>query len=52
MPATKINGISIGDGSPGPIFRRLLAAWSELVGLDIEQQIIHGAKRRKAELPG
>ena len=48
MPVTKINGIPIGNGSPGPVFRRLLAAWSELVGLDIEQQIIDGAKRRSA----
>jgi branched-chain amino acid aminotransferase len=47
MPVTKINGIPIADARPGPIFRRLLTAWSELVGLDIEQQIIDGAKRRQ-----
>jgi branched-chain amino acid aminotransferase len=35
MPVTKINGSSIADGKPGPIFRRLIDAWSELVGLDI-----------------
>ncbi len=39
MPVAKINGVSIGDGKPGPIFKRLLAAWSEEVGLDIEKQI-------------
>jgi branched-chain amino acid aminotransferase len=35
MPVTKINGASIADGKPGPIFRGLIEAWSELVGLDI-----------------
>lgn len=43
MPVTKINGTTIGDGKPGPIFRRLLTAWSALVGVDIEQQILKGA---------
>ena len=40
MPVTRINGAPIGDGKPGPIFRRLIRAWSELVGLDIEAQIL------------
>jgi branched-chain amino acid aminotransferase len=39
MPVTKINGQIIGDGKAGPVYRRLLQAWSQLVGLDIEQQI-------------
>ena len=38
LPVTRINGVTIADGQPGPIFRRLLAAWSELVGLDIAGQ--------------
>lgn len=46
MPATKLNGQAIGDGRPGPMFRRLLTAWSEVVGLDIEKQIHDGARRR------
>jgi branched-chain amino acid aminotransferase len=46
MPVTKINGIPIGDGKPGPIFRRLLDAWSKLVGVDIERQILDGAGRK------
>jgi branched-chain amino acid aminotransferase len=46
MPVTRINGLPIGDGRPGPMFRRLLAAWSEAVGLDIERQILEGASRR------
>ncbi|MFO0888025.1 MAG: aminotransferase class IV [Isosphaeraceae bacterium] len=40
MPVTRINGSAVGDGKPGPIFRRLIRAWSEQVGLDIEAQIL------------
>jgi len=46
MPVTKLNGLSIGDGRPGPVWRRLMIAWSDLVGLDIERQIREGARRR------
>jgi branched-chain amino acid aminotransferase len=38
MPATKFNGLQVGDGTVGPITKRLLAAWSELVGVDIVAQ--------------
>ena len=38
LPCTKLNGIMIGDGRPGPVFRRLLGAWSEEVGVDIVAQ--------------
>jgi branched-chain amino acid aminotransferase len=48
MPVTKINGLPIGDGKPGPVLKRLLEAWSQLVGLDIPRQIAEGAKRRTA----
>jgi branched-subunit amino acid aminotransferase/4-amino-4-deoxychorismate lyase len=48
LPVTKINGVAIGDGRPGPVWRRLLAAWSELVGVDIERQIRDVAARRLA----
>ena len=40
MPATKFNGLPVGDGAVGPITGRLLAAWSKLVGLDIVQQAL------------
>ena len=43
LPATRINGIGIGDGRPGPILQRLMNAWSETVGLDIRQQILAAA---------
>lgn len=38
MPATKFNGLPIGDGSVGAITQQLLAAWSERVGMDIVAQ--------------
>lgn len=42
MPVTKINKKSIGEGQPGPVFKRIIAAWSELVGLDVERQVLAG----------
>lgn len=38
LPCTKINGLLIGDGKPGPMFKRLLDAWSNDVGVDILAQ--------------
>jgi branched-chain amino acid aminotransferase len=48
MPVTRINGVPIGDGKPGPVVKRLLAAWGEEVGVDIAAQIQDGARRRTA----
>ena len=42
-PVTKINGVTIGNGQPGQTYRRLMSAWSELVGLDVVEQFL---KRR------
>src|SRR5262245_14339405 len=38
MPATRFNGLPIGDGQVGSVAKRLLAAWSERVGVDIVAQ--------------
>jgi branched-chain amino acid aminotransferase len=38
LPVTKINGLTIGDGEMGPIFRQLIDAWGEEVGVDIIAQ--------------
>ena len=38
LPVVRQNGHAVGPGAPGPIFRRLLQAWSELVGIDIADQ--------------
>ena len=34
-PVVRINGVPIGDGQPGPMWRRVLDRWSEIVGKDI-----------------
>jgi branched-chain amino acid aminotransferase len=38
LPVTKFNGQAIGSGRPGKVFSDLLAAWSEMVGVDIAAQ--------------
>ena len=38
LPVTRFNGHDIADGTPGPIFRRLLAEWSARVGIEIAAQ--------------
>jgi len=38
-PATRINGLPIGDGTRGPLFKRIAEAWSEQIGFDILEQI-------------
>ena len=45
LPATAFNGRDVGVGRPGPMFRAILAAWSDLVGLDIAAQA-HRHRRR------
>jgi len=40
-PCTKINGTPIGSGRPGPLWRQVLAAWSRLVGVEIDNQIVN-----------
>ena len=34
LPVTRFNFRPVGDGKPEPIYRRLLKAWSEEVGVD------------------
>ena len=38
MPATRFNGLAVGNGEVGAVTRQLLSAWSELVGVDIAKQ--------------
>lgn len=38
LPVTRFDGKPVGSGRPGPIFARLLAAWSDAVGVDIAAQ--------------
>lgn len=43
LPATRFDGRPVGSGTPGPVFHRLLAAWSEAAGIDIAGQARHHA---------
>jgi branched-subunit amino acid aminotransferase/4-amino-4-deoxychorismate lyase len=38
LAATRVNDSTIGAGTPGQMFRTLLAGWNELAGLDIAEQ--------------
>ena len=38
LPITQVDRRQIGDGKPGPIMQRILAAWSEAVGVSIVEQ--------------
>jgi branched-chain amino acid aminotransferase len=42
---TRFNGRAVADGQPGEIARQLRAAWSRMVGLDIEAQARQFARR-------
>ncbi|MGI9177189.1 MAG: aminotransferase class IV [Pirellulales bacterium] len=49
LPATRFDGFPVGDGTPGPVFRAILAAWSRLVSLDIVSQArVEAARMRSA----
>lgn len=39
-PVTRVNGLEIGGGKAGPVFERILAQWSEEVGVDIRGQVV------------
>lgn len=43
LPVASCDGQPIGSGQPGPMFKQFLAAWSDLVGLDIQAQATHRA---------
>jgi branched-subunit amino acid aminotransferase/4-amino-4-deoxychorismate lyase len=45
LPVTRLNGVAVGDGRPGPVSRRLLEAWGRVVGMDIERQIVERGAR-------
>jgi branched-subunit amino acid aminotransferase/4-amino-4-deoxychorismate lyase len=48
MPVASVNGEAIGDSPPGPVYRKLIAAWNAMVGLDIIEQIQQGATDRQS----
>jgi branched-subunit amino acid aminotransferase/4-amino-4-deoxychorismate lyase len=46
LPVAQCDGKPIGAGTPGPIFQRLLTAWSEMVGVDVAAQARRFATRQ------
>jgi branched-chain amino acid aminotransferase len=40
MPVRSVNGKTLGESCPGPVYRKLIEAWNDLVGLDIIGEII------------
>jgi branched-subunit amino acid aminotransferase/4-amino-4-deoxychorismate lyase len=45
LPVVQLDDAPIGDGRPGPLYRRLLEWWSGDVGVDIAAQAKRFAKR-------
>ncbi len=45
LPITRFASRPIGDGLPGPNYRKILSAWNELVGLDVAAQAVRFADR-------
>jgi branched-chain amino acid aminotransferase len=51
LPAVRFNFQPVGPGKPGPIYKALLAAWSEEVGVDIAGQAREYAERLETWRP-
>jgi branched-subunit amino acid aminotransferase/4-amino-4-deoxychorismate lyase len=45
LPIVQCNGQPIGRGQAGPVYRQLLAAWNDLVGVDVADQARRFASR-------
>ncbi len=46
LPVVRLNGRPIGSGRPGKLFHRLIAAWSDMVGIDIVAQAERFSSRK------
>lgn len=51
LPVTRLQAQPVGDGKPGPIYQKLLQAWSQEVGVDIVAQAEQFAHRKPAADP-
>ena len=51
VPVTRFDFQPVGDGRPGPVYRRLLEAWSREVGVDILGQARHFAQAGRGWVP-
>jgi branched-chain amino acid aminotransferase len=47
LPIVECNGHPIATGQPGTVYRRLLSAWNDLVGLDIADQARRYSTRQR-----
>jgi branched-chain amino acid aminotransferase len=53
VPVRTVNGAKIGNGAPGPVTVRLIAAWNKMVGMDIvDQALSHLDKQERDRLLG
>jgi len=53
VPVRTVNGAKIGNGAPGPVTVRLIAAWNKMVGMDIvDQALSHLDKQERERLLG
>lgn len=48
-PVRDLNGVAIGDAIPGPITRRLMNEWNELVGIDVVAQALRHLEGEDSE---
>ncbi len=48
LPVVRFDGAPVGAGRPGPVFRRLIEAWGERVGVDIIAQAKRFSRRAMA----
>jgi branched-chain amino acid aminotransferase len=51
IPITRFDFRTIGNGKPGPIYTRVLSAWSEEVGVNILRQAVEYAELMKTWTP-
>jgi branched-chain amino acid aminotransferase len=51
LPVTSLNGVKIGDGKVGPMFKKTLSRWSSNVKVDIEEQIKSWKSDREISSP-
>lgn len=49
LPVSHIDGRTPSRGAPGPVYRKLMAAWSEMVGVDIVHQALTATGHRKTD---
>lgn len=49
VPVTKVDHLTISDGTPGPVTSQLLKAWSKMVGVDIIQQALSHLEKSESK---